>query len=170
MRVQTIILILATLSTGIMAGIFFTWSNAVTTGLGRLTDLEYLRAFQAMNRTILNPAFFLAIFGPAVLLPLSSFMHFKALPDYLFWMLLAASLLYLGGVIVVTFAGNIPLNTILDKSALDGFSLEDAKALRENFENRWNSLNWIRTFCSLGAFLILIFVCIETGSSSIKPF
>lgn len=160
MRIQTIILILATLSTGIMAGIFFTWSNAVTTGLGRLIDLQYLRAFQSMNRTILNPAFFLAIFGPALLLPLSSFMHFKALPNYVFWMLLAASLLYLIGVIVITFAGNIPLNNILDKSVLDEFSLEDAKALRDAFENKWNSLNWIRTYCSLGAFLLLIITCV----------
>lgn len=164
MRTQAIILILATLSTGIMAGIFFTWSNAVTTGLGRLADLEYLRAFQSMNRTILNPAFFLAIFGPALLLPLSSFMHFKVLPNYVFWMLSAASLLYLIGVIVVTFTGNIPLNTILDKSALDGFSLEDAKALRDTFESKWNSLNWIRTNSSLGAFLLLIITCIVSNN------
>ncbi len=159
MRTQTIILILATLSTGIMAGLFFTWSNTVTTGIGRLNDLEYLRAFQSMNRTILNPAFFLAFFGPALLLPLSSYMHFKSLPNYLLWMLLAASLLYLIGVIVVTIAGNIPLNNVLEGSALDGFSLEDARLLRDKFEDRWNSLNWIRTYCSLGAFLLLIVVC-----------
>lgn len=164
MRTQTIILILATFSTGIMAGIFFTWSNTVTTGLGRLNDLEYLNAFKSMNRTILNPAFFLAFFGPAILIPISSFMQFKAQPNYLLWVLLATSLLYLIGAIVVTFAGNIPLNTILEGSKLEGMSLEDAKTLRENFENSWNTLNWIRTSCSLGAFLILIFVCVQTGS------
>lgn len=160
MKVQTIILLLATLSTGVMAGLFFTWSNIVTTGIGRLNDLEYLRAFQSMNQTILNPAFFIAFFGPALLVPLSSFLHFKSLPNYLFWMLIGASLLYLVGVIVVTVVGNIPLNNVLERSILDGFSLEDAKSLRDKFEDRWNFLNWIRTYCSLGAFLLLVVVCI----------
>lgn len=164
MRTPTIILILATLSTGIMAGIFFTWSNAVTTGLARLNDLEYLRAFQSMNRAILNPAFFLAIFGPVVLLPLSSFFQFKSAPNTLFWLLLAASLIYLIGVIIVTFTGNIPLNDILDKSALNEFSMEDAKSLRDRFENKWNSLNWIRTFSSLGAFVLIIITCITSNN------
>jgi len=164
MRIQTITLLLATLSTGIMAGIFFTWSNAVTTGLARLTDLEYLRAFQSMNRTILNPAFFLAIFGPVILLPLSSFFQFKSASSTLFWLLLAASLVYITGVIIVTFSGNIPLNEILDKSALDGFSLEEAKSLRDRFENKWNSLNWIRTYSSLSAFLLLIITCITSNN------
>lgn len=162
MRIQTIILLLAALSTGIMAGTFFTWSNAVTSGIARLTDLEYLRAFQSMNRTILNPTFFFVFFGPALLLPIASFLHFKSFPNVLFWMILAASLVYLIGVIAVTFAGNVPLNTMLDKSDLEGLSLEQAKSLREIFENKWNSLNWIRTCSSIGAFLILIITCIST--------
>lgn len=164
MKIQTIILILATLSTGIMAGIFFTWSNAVTTGIGRLSDIEYLRSFQAMNRTILNPAFFLALFGPAVLLPLASFFQLRLQPQKLFWILLAASLLYLIGVIVITIVGNVPMNTILDKTALQDISLEDAKTLRNSFENKWNSLNWIRTYCAIGAFLLAIVSCITLSN------
>ncbi|TMM53326.1 DUF1772 domain-containing protein [Maribacter algarum] len=162
MKAQSIILILATLSTGVMAGLFFTWSNTVTSGIGRLSDVEYLRSFQAMNRTILNPAFFLAIFGAAVLLPLSSFLHLRLKPQNLFWMLLIASLLYLIGVIIVTFVGNIPLNTILDKTQLNDISLEDAKTLRESFENKWNLLNWIRTYSALAAFILLI-ICSITS-------
>ena len=164
MRTQTIILLLAILSTGIMAGIFFTWSNAVTTGLAKLTDLEYLRAFQSMNRTILNPAFFLVFFAPAALIPLSSFLYFKPGPNTLFWMLLAASLVYLIGVIGVTFAGNVPLNNILDVTDLGQFSLEEAKSLRNSFQNKWNSLNWIHTFSSFSAFLIVIITCITSNN------
>jgi len=57
MKTETIILALAIALTGIMAGIFYTWSNAVKPGIGNLTDLEYLRAFQSMNRVILNQSF-----------------------------------------------------------------------------------------------------------------
>ena len=57
MKSETIILALAILLTGLMAGIFFTWSNAVKPGIGKLSDIEYLRALQSMNRVILNNAF-----------------------------------------------------------------------------------------------------------------
>lgn len=164
MKTQPILLILATLSTGLMAGIFFTWSNAITTGIGRLSDMEYLRSFQAMNRTILNPTFFLVIFSAALLLPILSFLNLKAQPTYLFWILLAATLLYIIGVIVVTFAGNVPLNTLLDKTALERLSIEDAKAIRSIYEDKWNFLNWIRTYCALGAFILLLISCI-TGNN-----
>ena len=41
MKTETIILALAILLTGLMAGIFFTWSNAVKPGIGKLSDIEY---------------------------------------------------------------------------------------------------------------------------------
>ena len=46
MKIQILILASAILSTGLMAGIFFTWSNAVKPGIGKLSDLEYLKALQ----------------------------------------------------------------------------------------------------------------------------
>ena len=49
MNIQIMIIFMATLSTGLMAGIFFTWTNAVTPGIGKLKDIEYLGALQAMN-------------------------------------------------------------------------------------------------------------------------
>ena len=50
MKIQILILASAILSTGLMAGIFFTWSNAVKPGIGKLSDLEYLKALQSSNR------------------------------------------------------------------------------------------------------------------------
>ena len=66
MKTQTIILASAILFTGLMAGIFFTWSNAVKPGIGKLSDLEYLKAFQSMNRVILNNAFRLVFTGALI--------------------------------------------------------------------------------------------------------
>ena len=57
MKIEIIILASAILSTGLMAGIFFTWSNAVKPGIGKLSDIEYLKALQSMNRVILNIPF-----------------------------------------------------------------------------------------------------------------
>ena len=41
MKTETIILTLAILFTGLMAGIFFTWSNAVKPGIGKLSNLVF---------------------------------------------------------------------------------------------------------------------------------
>ncbi len=49
MNIQIMIIIMATLSTGLMSVIFFTLTNAVTPGIGKLKDIEYLGALQAMN-------------------------------------------------------------------------------------------------------------------------
>ena len=70
MKYETIILALAILLTGLMAGIFFTWSNAVKPGIGKLSDIEYLRALQSMNRVILNNAFKIIFLGAIIVVAL----------------------------------------------------------------------------------------------------
>ncbi|MBD3661527.1 MAG: DUF1772 domain-containing protein, partial [Arenibacter algicola] len=54
------------LLTGLSAGLCFTWSNAITPGIGRLNDPGYLMSFQQMNRAIINPLFLLVFFGPSI--------------------------------------------------------------------------------------------------------
>jgi uncharacterized membrane protein len=70
LKYETIILALAILLTGLMAGIFFTWSNAVKPGIGKLSDIEYLRALQSMNRVILNNAFKIIFLGAIIVVAL----------------------------------------------------------------------------------------------------
>ena len=51
------LLVFGIVCTGLTAGLCFTWSNAVTPGIGQLDNFGYLSAFQAMNRAILNAVF-----------------------------------------------------------------------------------------------------------------
>jgi len=153
---QTIILFLATLSTGLMAGIFFTWTNAVTPGIGKLNDIEYLNALQSMNRVILNPAFYLVFFGAVLLLPLAAALNYRSVPNTIFWLLVLAAVIYLIGSFFVTVFGNIPLNNLLDKTNLNVISPEDATNLRKSIETKWNNFNLIRTITSAISFMILI--------------
>ena len=55
--INSITTISTILLTGLTAGLCFTWTNAVTPGIGRLDDLGYLQSFQEMNRAIINPLF-----------------------------------------------------------------------------------------------------------------
>lgn len=160
MKIQIISLFLATLSTGLMAGIFFTWTNAVTPGIGKLADISYLNALQSMNRIILNPAFYLVFWGAVLLIPLAAALNYITEPNTVFWLLVSASVIYWLGSFFVTFLGNIPLNNLLDKTNLEEISLEDAKNLRKSIETKWNNFNLIRTITSTISFLLLIISCL----------
>ena len=83
-----------------MAGIFFTWTNAVTAGIGKLTDIEYLRALQSMNRVILNPAFYMVFIGPIVTVPLATVLNYHTEPSFIFKLLLVTSIESYKGIIL----------------------------------------------------------------------
>lgn len=153
--VKLVVIILATFLTGLSAGLCFTWSNAVTTGLANLDDLSYLRAFQQMNRTILNPTFFLVFFGPVFLGALGAYLVRNGNP-VTFWLVLTAALLYFFGVALVTVFGNVPLNEMVDKTDLAEIGAEAIVSLRKKFENPWNSFHRIRTYISVLSFLLLL--------------
>jgi uncharacterized membrane protein len=150
--IATIVLVLLT---GLSAGLCFTWSNAITPGIGRLDDLGYLNAFQQMNRSIINPMFIIVFFGP-FLLGLFNLYLFKNESSPIIWLLIFATGFYFFGVVLITLFGNVPLNEILDKTDLSKASLEDVKLLRDRFETKWNRLHLIRTVAAIISFLTLI--------------
>lgn len=161
---KTIVLLLTTLLTGLLAGIFFTWSNAITPGIGRLDDINYLSAFQNMNRTIVNPLFLIIIMGPVFLSFVTAYLY-KSNHSNILWLLLLAAILYFVGVFLVTIIGNIPLNNLLDKTDLTNISLEEARSLRDKFELKWNNLHLVRTITSTLSFLLLIIACLFRNSN-----
>jgi len=156
LKSETIILALAILLTGLMAGIFFTWSNAVKPGIGKLSDIEYLRALQSMNRVILNNAFKIIFLGAIIVVALVPVFYFNLYPKNIFWLFVFTLVIYWIGVFGVTVSGNIPLNEILDKTNLESITSEEIKTLRKSIEVKWNNFNIIRCISSAITFLILI--------------
>ena len=152
---ENIIMIALILLTGLSAGLCFTWSNTVTPGIGRLDDLGYLQSFQQMNRTILNPMFFVVFFGPFFLTLVNIYL-IKSNSSNLFWLLILAGIIYFFGVLIVTVFGNVPLNEMLDKTDLGIANLDELRQLREKFELKWNRLHSTRTYTSIISFLLLI--------------
>lgn len=163
---DNIVIAALVLLTGLSTGLCFTWSNAVTSGIERLDTLSYLSAFQEMNRTILNPTFFIVFFGPFFLSIINLYV-FRNSPSSILWLLITASALYFFGVVLVTIFGNVPLNEILDKTNLMSSTSEDLKELRETFESKWNRFHLIRTVTSIVSFLLLIFSLIQISKNNI---
>jgi len=151
---KIIVFVLSILFTGLTAGLCFTWSNAITPGIGRLDDLSFLKAFQAMNRAIINGQFMIVFMGPTILLFVNTYLF--RYNSTAFWIFLVAAILFFVGVGLVTVFGNVPLNEILDKSNLEALSKVELQELRNKFEQPWNRLHMIRTLSSLISFVLLI--------------
>ncbi len=154
LSVKPIMLIVTILTTGLTAGLCFTWGNAVTPGIGKLGNLAYLQAFQEMNRSILNPVFFLVFLGP-VILNIANLIVFRSASKPVLYLLIGATVVYFIGLFLVTVLGNVPLNEILDKTDLLSASTEELVQLRERFEKPWNSFHRVRLWSSLLSFLLV---------------
>jgi uncharacterized membrane protein len=157
---KRMILLITTLTLGLTAGLLFCWSVSVTNGLAGLPDKEYITTFQQLNRAILNPLFFISYLAPVFLLPASTWIHFQKPLSAGFWYLLAASALYIVGVMGITMAGNVPMNDALDVFNTDHATAAEIAAKRLSFESRWNLLHHIRTICSIIAFILTILACL----------
>ena len=151
---KIIALILSILLTGLTAGLCFTWSNAVTPGIGRLDNLSFLKAFQAMNRAIINGQFMIVFMGPTILLFVNAIL-FRT-NNTTFWLFLIAAIIFFIGIGLLTVFGNVPLNEMLDNSNLESLSKLELQTLRNNFEKPWNRWHTLRTASSIVSFLLLI--------------
>jgi len=158
-RNNMLLLITATIM-GLTAGIFYCWSVSVTRGLAALPDKEYIICFQSLNRAILNPLFFTCFLGSAVLLPASAWQQYAQPVPLRCWLLLAAALVYIFGVIVVTMAGNVPMNDSLDAFNAASATATEIADKRAGFESPWNSLNNIRTVACVIALVLAILACL----------
>ena len=157
------ILAATALASGLIAGLFYSYSCSVNPGLGALSDQHYLAAMQSINRAILNPVFFFSFMGTLILLPLSTYQHFGTARFY--W-LLAATVVYVIGTFGITMFGNVPLNEALDKFNITAVPAQELARQRAEFEIPWNRLHGIRTVASIISFVLVIIACLHTAVTS----
>ncbi len=151
--VSQITLTVSILGTGLVAGIFFTFSTFVMQALARLKPFEGIRAMQAINVTVLNPWFFTAFFGTGMALLLLALLPVMGhdVPDHV--AVVIAALLYNIGTIGVTIARNVPLNNRLEK--LDAESTE-AHEFWQIYLQKWVFWNHVRTVAAAAACACLL--------------
>ena len=154
-KIRITVLILSILLTGLTAGLCFTWSNAITPGIGKLDDLGFLQSFQAMNRAIINRCFLTVFFSPIILLFVNTYIHRNALPTTL-WSFTIAAVLFLLGIGLITVFKNVPLNEILENTTLENLSAVELKDLSIKIEQPWNRWHIQRTIASFTSFSLLL--------------
>ncbi|MBL4709512.1 MAG: DUF1772 domain-containing protein [Flavobacteriales bacterium] len=152
--IKSTTLFTAILLTGLSAGLFYAWSVSVIPGIKNISDLSYLLSMKSMNRAILNSLFFLIFFGSLIFLGISSWQQYGN--GAIFWFVLSATLLYLGGTFGVTVFGNVPLNDQLEALDLSSLQTKEIELWRNYYEPRWNRLHSIRTVFGLLSFLVVL--------------
>ena len=155
-------MIAATLTMGLMAGVFGIYSNAIMPGLRRTDDRTFVAAFQSIDRAIINPAFMATFLGALLLTALAALLHLAGEGRSLLPWIVVALVLYLV-VFVVTIRVNVPRNNEI-KAAGEVDSLSDLYSVRERFdEARWVRWNHLRAFASILAFSLLAWTLIQSG-------
>jgi uncharacterized membrane protein len=143
------ILLAAALVAGLQAGTYFTWATGVMPGLARVDDRTFVSAMQEMNVAIVNPVFLATFLGAPLLAGAAAVV---VGPEARRWAILAAALAV--GTLVITVAGNVPLNDAL-MAAGPVDRIPDLAVVRADFESLWVRLNVARTLTSAGALVSL---------------
>lgn len=144
---------LAALGCGLIGGFFFAFSACVMGALARLPAAQGIAAMQSINIVVINRLFLGAFFGTAAacLLLAIAALFVWAVPGAIY--LLAGSVLYLVGAILVTIRFNVPLN---DQLAAAQAESAEAASLWRRYLAVWTAWNHVRTVASLVAAALLI--------------
>jgi len=163
---QHLSLLGATVSTALMAGLFFAFTFAIMPALRGADDRTFVDVMQRINVSILNPVFLTVFTGGLIVTIVAGALHLgsddrSALP----WII--AGLVLYGAVLLITGGFNVPLNNTLD-AAGDPNAITDLAAVREHFEDPWNVGNVVRTFANIAACCCLAYGLIVDGRNAAR--
>jgi len=160
MELFPLVVLVAVALCGLVAGFLFGFAVVAMPGLKNLSDREFIRAFQVMDRVIQDrqPLFMLVWLGSVVALLAALVMGLLQPDGFTRGLLIAAAALYLLGVQVQTARVHIPLNNEIQTVDVEAIGEAEQKQARERFEARWNRSNQIRTAIALVTMLLLLLV------------
>lgn len=160
------LMLCSALGCGLIAGAFFAFSVFVMRGLDDLPAVQGIAAMQSINVTVINVWFMGVLFGTAALTLVTAVIAVRNWSEPGAVFLLAGSLLYLVGSIVVTVAFNVPLNDALAAVAPD--SAEGA-ARWASYVPDWTAWNHVRTIASLAAAASFIVALVRQAQTAGLP-
>jgi uncharacterized membrane protein len=163
MELFHLVVLVAAALCALVAGLLFTFAVVAMPGLEKLSDREFIRAFQVMDRVIQNrqPLFVVVWVGSVVALLAALAMGFAQQDGMTRGLLITAAALYLFGVQLPTARIHLPLNNEIQTVKVDAIGEAEQKQARERFEARWNRSNRIRTAISVVTMVLLLVVLLR---------
>lgn len=148
---QAVMLLSATLTTGLVAGWFADWARIIMPGLGTTDDRTFVTVEQALDRAVLDPLVMFTFMGALVFTGAAALLHRRDGNRSPRPWVAAAFGLYLAA-FVITMVVHEPLNVVL-RTAGDPDRIADPAALRDAFqETRWAAWHLVRTVATTAAF------------------
>ncbi|QIS22341.1 DUF1772 domain-containing protein [Nocardia terpenica] len=144
-------LLAATVSTGLLAGVFYAYATSVMLALRQLDDRTFVDVMNRINTVIVNPVFMLGFLGSVGFTALAAVFHLRAdQRTVLWWILISLALNVIS--FLITSGGNVPLNNRLADTHGGDFA-----TLRAHVESPWIRLNILRALANTGAVGTLAF-------------
>jgi uncharacterized membrane protein len=162
---RILILLPATVTTGLVAGVFGDWAVTIMPGLHPTDDRMFVGAFQALNGAIYNAPFMLAFMGALAFTAVAAVLYLRGNGRAPLPWVAVAFVLYLAA-FVITMVVHIPLNDAL-MAAGDPDRIADLAAVRDAFdENRWVVWHTVRTIATTVAFGCLAWALVLHGRAT----
>ncbi len=161
---QGITLVAATIAMGLVAGLFYTFAQAVMPGLGRSDDRTFVAGFQAIDKAIDNRWQAVGFMGAPAFTALAAALNLGADDRSTLVWIVAALVLY-GVVLAITLRVHVRLNNEI-RAAGEPDRIGDLAAVRYRFESKWTRWNIARAVCSCAAFGCLTWALVVFGGSS----
>lgn len=151
--VITTLLWVSAIGCGLMAGVYFAFSTFIMTALGRIPQAHGVSAMQSINAVILQSLFMPLFWGTTLAALVLAILALFRLSEPAAMAMLAAGILYVVGMFVLTLVFNVPLNNTLD--AVDPASA-DAAAVWARYLKDWTFWNHVRTVASAAACALFV--------------
>ena len=158
-------LIVTTFLCSMVAGFLFAFLFVVMPGIGNLSDKDFLKSFQAIDKIIQDgqPIFIIVWVGSIIAMIATAILGMFQLNGIQLSIMIAASILYIIGVQLPTILINVPLNNRLQTVDVETINEQSLLNEREKFETRWNKWNFIRTvFACFTSFILIGLVFKQT--------
>jgi uncharacterized membrane protein len=141
-----------------MGGVFLAFSSFVMRALARMPPAQGIAAMQSINVMAVTPVFMTALFGTAaacLVVAAGAVNEWRGVTSIY---MLAGSLSYVIGAIVVTIACNVPLN-----NALMTIDPQNGEAVWLRYLRQWTAWNHVRTVSGLLAAGLLMLAIMRPG-------
>lgn len=148
-----VLAIVTAVSCGLVAGSFFIISAFIMRALADLTPEAGTEAMQAVNVRAVTPVFMTALFGTALLCLVVGGWAAATTSGTVRVLMIVGALSYLLGCLLVTIAGNVPLNNRLEAVSA---GTPEANAVWAHYLVAWTRWNTVRTIAATAGSALLI--------------
>ena len=154
------ILILSVILCALVTGFIFTYAIVVMPGFSKLSDKEFIKAFQVTDEVIQNnqPLFMITWIGSIISILLTIIVATATTGLSNSWLIILVGVIYLLGVQGVTIVIHLPLNNHIQKMDIDKMTDKNLGEERRKFQKKWNFFNNIRTSVAFSVCVTLILI------------